>query len=388
MARVGTGHTEFRPTSGTDTWMRQGQLSTINTRLQCITGMKEYENKSLEELRCEDFRDRRQLLLLLSSNVDDPHNMWLSSWTLMENIMALVKIEFNVSLDADTRLWSKASLSHGPDSIRPVNLLDKTLEELRILNGHVLIIEVKNDDGTWPKDVGYHKRNLELPQRCDNQQFQTTDRFKILHGEMEKIQVQATSTRKRLDMINKELSDIDETHKMEKKKLNDQETELETIKKQQEILSDRRYQIEAGLEGVKITETNLSHKLKIKELERDKLCDELKALEKSLQEYTKTTKDFLDKIEPEKNEKGSITVYMAESIKEKEAALECPVCFETASAPIFMCQQMHLICSRCRPKLKTCPVCRERYRENKRHRYAEMMAEELKKLKDLSTEKS
>ena len=52
-----------------------------------------------------------------------------------------------------------------------------------------------------------------------------------MHGEIEKIQVKATSKRKRLEMINKELSDIDETHKMEKKKLNDQETELEIIKK-------------------------------------------------------------------------------------------------------------------------------------------------------------
>ena len=43
--------------------------------------------------------------------------------------------------------------------------------------------------------------------------------------------------------------------------------------------------------------------------------------------------------------------FLSKSIKEKEADLECPVCMETAEAPIFMCQEMHLICSHCRPKV-------------------------------------
>ena len=34
------------------------------------------------------------------------------------------------------------------------------------------------------------------------------------------------------------------------------------------------------------------------------------------------------------------------SLKEKE--LECPVCLDTATAPILMCEEQHLICSNCR----------------------------------------
>ena len=46
--------------------------------------------------------------------------------------------------------------------------------------------------------------------------------------------------------------------------------------------------------------------------------------------------------------------------------LTCPGCLETAEAPIY-----------------TCPECRERYRgAPKVHRYAEMDAEELKKMKE------
>ena len=35
--------------------------------------------------------------------------------------------------------------------------------------------------------------------------------------------------------------------------------------------------------------------------------------------------------------------FLTKSMKEKESDLECPVCFETAEVPIFMCSEMHLI---------------------------------------------
>ena len=39
--------------------------------------------------------------------------------------------------------------------------------------------------------------------------------------------------------------------------------------------------------------------------------------------------------------------------------LECPVCFEaTRTSPVFNCRNGHLICSACKPKVKSCPVCR------------------------------
>ena len=55
VAQEGTGHTKFQATTSTDTMMKAGQSQQISTRHQCITCMKEYENKSMEELRCEDY---------------------------------------------------------------------------------------------------------------------------------------------------------------------------------------------------------------------------------------------------------------------------------------------------------------------------------------------
>ena len=75
--------------------------------------------------------------------------------------------------------------------------------------------------------------------------------------------------------------------------------------------------------------------------------------------------------------------FLQDSLEEKDQELECPVCFESAKIPIFMCMDSHLICGSCQPKLKTCPECRKNYPDPpKRHRYAEKIAEEKKRLEN------
>merc|ERR1719341_310330 len=296
--------------------------------------------------------------------------------------MEVLKAEFCLSPGAETRIWK----SKIPDlnAIRLIFNQDNSLEQEEILHGHYLIIEVKNEDETWPKDVGYHKRSQYVSHGPENQEYSSTERFKIFHGEIEELKVKATNKKRELETLNQELKTIDENHKRGRKRLRDQETELTKIKKQQETLSERRKAIEKDMQGIVTADKSLSHKINDKEGKRRKLSEELKTLEDDLEEYAKTTKNILEKIEPEpkKKEKASFIEFMAKSIKEKEEALTCPVCLETASAPIYMCQQMHLICSSCRPRLSACPECRQKYKGHQRHRYAERDAEELNKLKD------
>ena len=325
----------------------------------------------------------RELTILESSNLNNAIKKSLISSESLQNIVKVMKTEFRISPDAETRIWTSSI----PDlkALRPLSNQENSLEQEGIFHGHYLIIEVKNEDGTWPNDVGYHKRTQYVSQHGpENQEYSSTERFKIFHGEIEEIKVKATNKKRELQMLNQELKTIDENHKRGKKRLRDHETELVQIKKQQETLSERRKAIAKDMQGVIIADKSLSNKIHDKEGKRRKLSEELKTLEDDLEEYAKTTKNILEKIdtEPKKQEKASLIEFMAKSIKEKEEALTCPVCLETASAPIYMCLQQHLICSSCRPKLSACPECRQKYKDKQRHRYAERDAQELSKLKD------
>ena len=117
---------------------------------------------------------------------------------------------------------------------------------------------------------------------------------------------------------------------------------------------------------------------------RRRATDEIKSLEDSLKEYSELTKTLVSKLELGSwAANNNLIKFLAKSIEEKEEELACPVCLVTASAPIFSCQQMHLICSSCQPKLTLCPVCREPYQgPPRRHRYAERDAEELRNMRE------
>lgn len=51
---------KFNPVTGTDTMMKNGVAQSINTKHHSITCMKEYEGKSFEELRWEDYQANRK----------------------------------------------------------------------------------------------------------------------------------------------------------------------------------------------------------------------------------------------------------------------------------------------------------------------------------------
>ena len=92
--------------------------------------------------------------------------------------------------------------------------------------------------------------------------------------------------------------------------------------------------------------------------------------------------------------KKNLTKNLTKSIKEKEDLikeleedLECIVCLDTAQAPIYCCQEQHLVCSDCRPRIRQtgqCPSCRVRYPggELLRHRAAERTAVRLAAIRE------
>jgi len=60
---------------------------------------------------------------------------------------------------------------------------------------------------------------------------------------------------------------------------------------------------------------------------------------------------------------------------EIEAELECPVCLEICRPPIYQCGEGHIVCSACKPLLKSCCLCEARYSDPPiRCRFAEKLA--------------
>lgn len=266
-----------------------------------------------------------ELFLSEVSNKDDLKKKLFRKSDTLDRIVNELKAEFRVSQDEHIRIWVRSSLDWSLISSYDFTIFEKTLEELVILNGQHIIIEVKNEDGTWPRDVGYHKRG-------DLQQYSPTERSKIqeLFQEEENLHIKASNKKDELVM-----------------------------------LLQRMTLIEADIKKTIIpTDNSLSHKISHIERKRQKLSQ-------------------LREIDPEskKNEDEPFVDFLTKSIREKEETLTCPVCLETASAPLFTCHQMHLVCGGCRPRLVTCPECRAGYSGNTRHRWAEREAEHLQRLK-------
>ena len=116
--------------------------------------------------------------------------------------------------------------------------------------------------------------------------------------------------------------------------------------------------------------TSWSKIKKTKDEELGKLLGKKNKLERFIEEKVnenKKTKNQLEKeIEeinvrleetqrPEKTrtqpENQDFLEYINSQIEAKEKELECPVCFEVAAAPLFCCDDQHIICSDCRPKV-------------------------------------
>ena len=62
-------------------------------------------------------------------------------------------------------------------------------------------------------------------------------------------------------------------------------------------------------------------------------------------------KKVLKEVKIAKNPYQQLFDSIDKKIGVKERELECPVCLDIASVPIFMCDESHLICSSCYPKV-------------------------------------
>ncbi len=53
------------------------------------------------------------------------------------------------------------------------------------------------------------------------------------------------------------------------------------------------------------------------------------------------------------------TASAASFLEDLKLNLECPVCSRISLPPIMTCKNGHVTCNACRPKVQSCPICRE-----------------------------
>ena len=55
----------------------------------------------------------------------------------------------------------------------------------------------------------------------------------------------------------------------------------------------------------------------------------------------------------------NVTAPSTQSLEDLQEDLKCPVCWKMPrSIPVYQCMSGHIFCKECKPRLKTCPVCR------------------------------
>ena len=137
------------------------------------------------------------------------------------------------------------------------------------------------------------------------------------------------------------------------------------LEEEQKMLEEVQKKIGKGLKKLEVEQKKLEVEKSTLSGKIKKTTDEIKSLEDSLNKYVEVTKDLVSKLELDPSAANTnLIAFLTKSIEEKEEALACPVCLETADAPIFMCLQQHLVCSSCQPRVTSCPECREAYQVN------------------------
>jgi len=274
---------------------------------------------------------------------------------------------------------------------------DMSLEKAGYLDKLTNIIAAKAQAEWENKKIGFEK----LQKENDDIQDQIKGKEKELNDHQVKVDAMIESKAKEMAKFIGLISQAEDDKEENIKEVGKLDMEIEELKKQimkikeeQNILEQKSKQCDEQIEKLEKKRKKLekymeSEMIKVKS-EGDIIKDEIDRLKDKLAENIKATEDLanseIPKTEvvnpPKENASSRLLEFMICSIKEKENDLECPVCFETADVPIYMCSEMHLICSTCKPKVRECPECRVPYTgPPKRHRYAEKTAEELKKLR-------
>ena len=150
----------------------------------------------------------------------------------------------------------------------------------------------------------------------------------------------------------------DEKHDVDKKvaEIDAQMNELQISKDQLvKEKADKDRKLEKLLKKKNKLENYIAEKVSEKKTAKRQLEKEIEEIKVGLKETERVSADCCSKSKEAQPERLELLLeYINGQIESKEKELECPVCLAVASPPLFCCDDQHLICAECRPKVCTC----------------------------------
>ncbi|XP_067248680.1 tripartite motif-containing protein 16-like isoform X2 [Chanodichthys erythropterus] len=89
-----------------------------------------------------------KLNLCENSNMDNIVTRRFSKVDTIDTIEREMRKLFSIPDEKETRLWNK----YMSNRFEPLNKLNSTVSDAGLFDGQVLVVEQKNEDGTWPRD--------------------------------------------------------------------------------------------------------------------------------------------------------------------------------------------------------------------------------------------
>ena len=152
----------------------------------------------------------------------------------------------------------------------------------------------------------------------------------------------------------------DEKHTVQKKvaEIDANMRELQISKDQLvKDMEDKDQKLEKLLKKKHKLEKFIAERVSENKQSKGQLEKEIEDIKARLQETQKSQEMEQNKIENLPPENQKLLEYINSKIDAKEKELECPVCLEVASIPIFCCDDQHIICTDCRPKVIFLALC-------------------------------
>ena len=266
--------------------------------------------KKEEVRRGEEVARRKQAQEEMSDDKIDEIVQLLEPTTMQKNITKKKK--------ARKTIQNVNAYSHNTN-IPPSSEIETSLEHSN-LHGLELIVDHVNGDKNLNITLMDKKQILEK-EKVNTHTMENTNTKKLneLAGIIANIKESKSSV---LD----EIADIDSRKAQLLRSFDEKNSVLCRLTTEQEILKDV-----------------MSGTMKKAEAKTSKLESEVQTLG-SKQLTTKKTTQTMQSIPENKEYLESIS----RKISSKEEELECPVCLDTATAPILMCENQHLICNECR----------------------------------------